>query len=249
MTAFPVAPELKVEGFSNDDLSALLAAIAERGGAGRFAAWPHEDRWAMVRVGVPDRITTDDPERICAEAGVVGVRFDAEGFAAFSRRFEPAVEPTLIGRVAALVAPLLPDLHRSHVTGIHWRLEPADRTRRILDLAGRFLPKGRIVAIRFAPPAGLRGLALVFDARRRVVRVVGPAVWPRSVLDGGALAGLKTLGGPIEIGLDVTADGLQALLHERLNKQRFAALFGAGDLHLEPLPLAARLALKAARIV
>lgn len=249
MTTFPVAPELKVEGFSNDDLSALLAAIAERGGPGRFAAWPHEGRWAMARVGVPDAIMADDPEGVCAEAGVVGVRFDAEGFAAFSRRFDPAIEPALIGRFAALVAPLLPDLHGGHVTGIRWRLEPADRTRRILDLAGRFLPKGRIVAVRLAPPAGLRGLALVFDAQRHVTRVVGPAVWPRTVLDGGALAGLKTLGGPVEIGLDVTAAGLQALLHERLNKQGFAALFGAGDLHLEPLPLAARLALKAARIV
>ena len=249
MTTFPVHPDLRIDGFSDADLLGFLDGLAPRSGPGRYAAWPDGDGWQMVRIGTDEVIRSDDPAAVCDKAGVVGVRFDAAGFQAFRARFPRDLAVTTVGRVAALIAPVLPDLHPGTVHGLGWDLKPADRTRRVLEIAGRFLPKERAVAARLAPPARPRGIALVFDRRRQLVHVVGPQDWPESVLNGATLADLKpAIGCPVEVGLDVGPAGLHALLFERLNRAAFADLFAAGELHLEPLPLAARLALKAARL-
>lgn len=249
MGTFPVHPELRVEGFADDDLLAFLDSLTPRSGPGRFAAWPEEGAWRMARAGADVDVRTDDPTAVCRQAATVGVQFDAEGFAAFRARFSADLPVTTVGRIAALIGPVLPDLHPRRVQGIGWDMQPAERTRRIMDIAGRFLPKEHAVAARLAPPTRPRGIALVFDRRRLLIRVVGPLGWPESVRNGATLSDLKPmLGCGVDVGLDIGAAGLQALLYERLNRTAFAGLFAAGELRLDPLPLAARLALKAARI-
>ncbi len=249
MTIFPVHPDLRIEGFSDADLLGFLDGLAPRGGPGRYAAWPKGEGWHMVRAGSADETHSDDPAAVCGEAGVAGVCFDTEGFEAFLSRFPNDMAHTTVGRLAALIAPVLPDLHPGAVRGLGWDLKPADRTQRILEIASRFLPKERAVAVRLASPARPRGIALIFDRRRLLVRVAGPQAWPESVLNGATLADLKpAIGCPVEVGLDIGSAGLHALLFEQLNRAAFADLFAAGELRLDPLPLAARLALKAARL-
>lgn len=244
-----VSERLCVRDFGAADLDRLLEWVTRPGSGSRWvigdwgeglkAVWPLDGTVEPV----------DDPEQFCAARNQIGILLPSDVPRQFMARFpDVADRPVDLMRVAGIVAPFMRDLH-PEVRGIRYDMEPSANTRRLINVLGRFLPKGHAIAIQSAVEGGQVGLYVLFNARRQMETIIGLAGWPDQVVAGGPMRRLESLGGSVDVGIRITAHAFRELLEGRLNRQGYAALFRAGDIQLDPLPLAPRLALKAARII
>lgn len=244
-----VSSELIVEAFDDHALSLLLNWISRPGAGQRWVIGRQGSVWRAVWPQDGATVTVDDPERFCRERGDIGFALPGDSLQAFCRRFKDASDITALMRVAGAVAPVLPNLH-AEVYGLNgYDLRPAAKSQTLINLFGRFLPKHRAIAIVTEVDGVKSGLYAGFNGRREIERVVGMAAWPRHVVEGGPLKDLQVLGLPVEIGIRITADAFRGLFEDKLNRAGYAKLFKRRDIVLDPLPLAPKLALKAARIV
>jgi hypothetical protein len=109
----------------------------------------------------------------------------------------------------------------------------------------RFFPKSKALALRYQPrPGAEAGLYVEFNGRRQIARLIGQDAWPDAARSGD-LGALRALGPPVEIGGSLSFEGGRRLIAGGLHRNDYAALFRAGDVRIDPAPLALRLAMKA----
>lgn len=244
-----VSKDLRVEAFNNAELAMLLAWLARPNSGHRWVLGRPEGKLEAVWPNDGKRLPANDAEAFCREQKAIGVEFPGDTVKDFFRRFVDADDTTALMQVAGIVAPVLPNLHQQ-VRGLNgYNLKPAAKTQTLINLLGRFLPKDRAIAILSEIDGKKIGLYVVFNNRREIERVVGVSRWPAHVVQGGPLKDLSVLGRPVDVGIRITADAFRGLFEDKLNRAGYAKLFKKGDIVLDPLPLAPKLALKAAMII
>lgn len=245
-----VSKDLRVEAFNNAELNMLLAWLSRPNSGNRWVLGRPDGKLEAVWPINGKRLPAQDAEAFCREHHALGLEFEADSVKDFCRRFVDADDTTALMQVAGIVAPVLPNLHPGQVRGLNgYTLKPAAKTQTLINLFGRFLPKDKAIAILSSIEGKKIGLYVVFNSRREMERVVGISRWPKHVVEGGPLKDLNILGRPVEIGIRITADAFRGLFEDKLNRAGYAKLFKKGEIVLDPLPLAPKLALKAAMII
>jgi len=241
-----VSRRLTVRCVDDAELALLLEWVNRPGSGERWVASSTPSGVTMIWPPDGTIEPIDDFAGFVRGRGQIGFIFD--DFSTFRDRFIDASDIALLMRVAGIIAPVIPDLHPT-VRGVDYELHPSDKTQRLINLLGRFLPKSKAIALQTEVDGQPVGLYVRFNKHRHIIEVVGTRHWPQEVIDGASLKKLAVLGAPVEVGIRITTDAFASLFTQHLNRAGYAHLFKIGDIVLDPLPLAPKLALKAARIL
>lgn len=237
-----LSPSFRVSGVRDEHLKGLFSVL-EKGGGG--------DRWVFFlkggellglhgKSGVLEKV--GDPREFLARKGARGFLFPEGTAEGFWQRFSEVSDPLLPLRLAAYIAPLIPDVE-PRVEGIAYNFQASERNRLAVEIARRFLPRGKAIALLFPFFGAPYGLYLGFDGHHRLAEVIGAASWrtlPRSERE---LRELKELGKEVELGIYLSPRGMESLLQEGFSRHLLRELIKEGELRFEPFPMLLRLAL------